>query len=331
MTPENNLPESNRPQTIVEETTVVVAEPQTVPVVRKKPILIKRNRGGMFDVPEMIAVGIGGLMLLLVLFSYLFLLRPAQENLRRREQARDQMDLEYKKLTEQIGEGQTTQSSVDNLLGSLERFETNFLSTPSQGGSAVFARLNELIRANGLRNTAGPDYAPLQTVGIDKFKPEEQAGKGRLQSLYPGTIVSLTVEGGYGNLRRFISDLENSRQFMVISSVEIEAEGGTSGSGGGGQTVVRNTAPARNTQLSSGLPPGTLPEPKNNPANPRAAQNAPVKQPAQTIVEPPRNTTASRQRGSTVSLRLELIAYFRRSEPTIVNSGGVTAPNNQIR
>ena len=42
------------------------------------------------------------------------------------------------------------------------------------------------------------------------------------QSIFPGIDISLTVEGPYGQVRRFIRDVEASRSFVVINGVELE-------------------------------------------------------------------------------------------------------------
>lgn len=310
MTP-NNSPETNEATPIiVEEQATVVTVPVAVEEKRKPRISIRR-RGGMFDVPEIAAVAFGGFLLLMVLIGYLFWLRPAQADLARRETARNALDLEYQKMKTTLGENQTTEAQVTNIVGSLERFETNYLSAQMQGNSSLFARLNEIIRANNLRNTAGPSYAPLETIALDKYDPMKETAKN--QNLYPGTAVNVTVEGGYANLRRFISNLENSRQFIVIRAIEIEAENNNSSAGGEASADV-NTV--RSAPPVSGIPPqiSGIPAPGgNNPnsINPRAAQQQSPAKPAQTQQTAPR--AASGGRGSIVSMRLDLVAYFRRS------------------
>ena len=50
----------------------------------------------------------------------------------------------------------------------------------------------------------------------------EQTAQRVVQSVFPGIGVTLTVEGTYPNLRRFIRDIEADRQFVVINTVELE-------------------------------------------------------------------------------------------------------------
>jgi hypothetical protein len=323
MTP-NESPKINPPEEVIvrEETTIVTTAPVAAPKEKRKPRILVRKRGGMFDVPEIAAVGIAGFLLLMVLVAYLFWLKPAQAQLRQRELSRNSLETEYQKLKTSIGENQTTESRVAGIVGSLERFEANYLSPPMQGNASLFGRLNEIIRNNNLRNTAGPDYAPLETVALEKYDPTKIA-ESKNQNLYPGTAVSVTVEGGYANLRRFISELENSRQFIVVRAIEIEAENNNSSSGGtGGAQSAADINTVRNAPQTSGIPPqisGLPPGPggaKPNSINPRAPQPQMQQQqqrPIQQSQQSAARAAPSGGRGSVVSMRVDLVSYFRRT------------------
>ena len=93
----------------------------------------------------------------------------------------------------------------------------------------LYAELNELIVKNGLKNTSGPTYTTLDPAGT-----KSTAGKNvvtKWQSFYPGIAVMVTVEGSYQDVRRFIRDVERSKQFVVINEVEL-------------QRATQNNAPA---------------------------------------------------------------------------------------
>ncbi len=157
-----------------------------------------------------------------------------------------------------------------------------------------------MIAAYGLINTTGPDYAPLE---IDSRQAIEvsptESGKSKFQSLFPGDYVTMTVEGSYQNLRRFMRDIETSEQFVIISAVELEpAEGEDKNN----KTEVVQNNPNQQTlqqnQYGQFIQPGQFPG---------------VSQPQQpTAPRAPRGKTY----GETVSLRLEMAAYFRRPNST---------------
>lgn len=261
-------------------------------VVAKKT---RRIKSGMFDVPEAVALSISGAALLTVILSYFFLLLPARAEFKKREAERSTAQTQFMNLQTQSDESRTKEAGTGDLLTSIERFENNHLLLPSQGNAVLYQRLNELIRVNGLRNTAGPEYAPLEIVDAARASREAEAQKGRggrvkQQSIYPGTAVSVTVEGSYANLRKFIASLENTRQFIIVNAVEIESNGENGGqdaanaaAGGTGLPPQMNPNKINPRQGDTGLPPGLTPP----------ASSAPNK------------------RGA-VSMRLEMSAYFRR-------------------
>jgi Tfp pilus assembly protein PilO len=116
---------------------------------------------------------------------------------------------------------------------------------------AIYQELNELIKRNALRATGGIKYSALDALGAQTGTntPATRGGNAKWQSVYPGLGVSLTVEGPYANVRRFVRDIEASRQFVIINAVELEGANNT-----GAQPIVQTgpgAAPATNTPPSS--------------------------------------------------------------------------------
>jgi len=102
---------------------------------------------------------------------------------------------------------------------------------------------------NGVRNTSGPTYTPLDPAGAKSTSGKSVITKW--QSFYPGIAVMVTVEGQYTDVRRFIRDVERSKQFVVINEVELQRatentapvtveEGGGSGTRGSLVTLQLN-------------------------------------------------------------------------------------------
>lgn len=259
----------------------------------------RKVKSGMFDTPETVAVAISGLVLLSIILSYFFVLQPARDEAKAREKQRAELQTQLSDLQKNAEKTKTDAQGTVDLVSSVDRFEAAHMPSAVQGNAALYQRLNELIRANGLRNTTGPEYAPLETIPVGGKSSTKQ------QSVFPGTYVTVTVEGGYGNLRRFITDLETTRQFLVINSVEIESNetGGSGSNPAGGGNIPNNSV-----QPNSGIPNSNpMMQPNPNSINPRL--------PAQPDILPnnvPSANENQRKRGA-VSLRLELAAYFRRA------------------
>jgi hypothetical protein len=145
-----------------------------------------------------------------------------------------------------VNKDKNTKENVDLAAASLTKFETEHLMRVDQGRMDLYEELNQLIVKNGVRNTSGPTYTPLDPAGTKANSGKTVVTKW--QSFYPGIAVMVTVEGEYQNVRRFIRDVERSRQFVVINEVELQratqnnapasAEEGGTGSGTRGSLVT---------------------------------------------------------------------------------------------
>lgn len=178
------------------------------------------RRGKMFGIAEVIALAGSCFVLGLVLLSYLYFLVPERSRLASLQDDKRQTLINLEKLDGLFKEGQNTQQNVDRVATSLSDFETKYLMRADQGRLDLYAELNELIVKNGVRNTSGPTYTPLDPAGTKSTSGKTVATKW--QTFYPGIAVMVTVEGEYQNVRRFIRDVERSKQFVVINEVELQ-------------------------------------------------------------------------------------------------------------
>ena len=198
---------------------------------------ITSRRGKMFGVAEVAALAGSCFVLALVLFSYLYFLVPARSRITSTNRDRQQVQTNLQKLNSVVSTEQGTQQRVDKVGASLTNFETAFLMRQDEGRMALYEELNQLIIKNGLRNTSGPTYTTLDPAGTKSMSGKSVVTKW--QSFYPGVAVLVTVEGEYQNIRRFIQDVERSKQFVVINQVEL-------------QRAQQNNAPASAEDSGSG-------------------------------------------------------------------------------
>lgn len=239
----------------------------------------------MLGLPELIALAGAAFIAVLTIFAYVYFYLPAHSRLAATERERELLQVQQRNSQTLFKGTTTTSEEVDKRLASVSDFEGNWLSVSGSGRMALYVELNNLIRSNGLRNTAGPSYAPLEPIGskpqVQANESTEKQGIAKWQSIYPGVLVSVTVEGPYQNVRHFVRDIENSRHFLIINSVELEG--------------------VKDSGASQELP---MPLPETRPsARPGATRSG-----ASNV--PP--TAGSR--GSQVSLRLDLSMYFQRVE-----------------
>lgn len=236
------------------------------------------RRRSLLALPELLALAAAALLLLAALGAYFLLLRPQRARLEELRAERERLGRQLEDAKTGVKRSENTQASVREILESLQDFEGRHLGVNERGSTGVIEELNRLIRRNNLRISGGLTFTPLEETvpGQEQQQPQPQRTARRMgkivQSVFPGIGITLTVEGTYAGMRRFIRDVEASRQFIVIDAVELEG--------------VTDTAP-RNPLVGVPGEAGAVPQP-----------------PA---------------RGTLVSLRLDMAAYFRRA--------GVPAPS----
>lgn len=181
---------------------------------------VDSRRGKMFGVAEVAGIAGSCLILLLVLLSYLYFLVPARSRVTSLTNDNKQLKTNLETLAGVARNQENTTTTVHQITTSLGKFENDFLPRQDLGRMELYEELNQLIIKNGVRNTSGPTYTELEPEGA-----KQTGGKNiatRWQSFYPGVAVMVTVEGQYENVRRFIRDVELSRQFVVINEVELQ-------------------------------------------------------------------------------------------------------------
>ena len=279
-----------------DETIVFPKEPRIDIVPKNRP---RKVYGGMWGQTEIATVGLGVLAILAALLLYLFVVVPSNNEFEKNRADREQLKRDLATAQSKYGDITTTESQVTKLLASVDNFESSYLPAADNGRTSLYQRINGLIAAYGLVNTSGPDYTPLEVLGgTQNNQTDDERGRGKFRSLFPGVYVTMTVEGSYQNLRRFLREIEAGNEFVVVSTVEIEPT----------DTQTKENAPqsaaARSGAVGEQVPgfPGT-----GVVSNP-----APVR-----VQTGPRGKT----HGETVSLRLEMAAYFRRP-----NAGLPTPP-----
>ena len=180
----------------------------------------------IIGLPELIGLAGAALLALLTVFAYFYFYLPANSRLTSTQMEKQRLISMRAASGSELQTGLSTQTRVNQIKASLEDFEGNWLPSQSSGRMSLYTVLNKLIKTNGLRNTAGPAYSPLAAVGtktqVQPTVTAEKQSQAKWQSIYPGIVVSVTVEGAYQNVRHFVHDIEASRQFLIINAVELE-------------------------------------------------------------------------------------------------------------
>jgi hypothetical protein len=276
-----------------QEPTKVEVAVEPVHIIPNRP---RKIYSGMWGRAEIGVVAAGGMAFLFAIIVYAFFVVPSNRDLATNRAKADSLEAEAVSARTKYGEITSSQDQVSKILNSVDNFETQYLPAVSNGQQALYQRLNGLIMQDGLVNTSGPDYQPLDVADQNQNQQSQGDDKGRdkFRSLYPGVYVTMTVEGSYQNLRRFIREVETGNEFLTITAVEL-APSDTQGTKPPEQPVQQ--APAA--------------KPSNKPNTPQTGffQTTPATEQRQT-------TQSARQlgkmHGEVVALHIEMAAYFRR-------------------
>jgi hypothetical protein len=237
---------------------------------------------------ELIGLVGAGILALLVVFAYLYFYLPANSRRVAAELERKQLQLVVQSERAKIQDDDNISHRVARMNASVEDFESNWLPLQTSGRLSLYTVLNNLIKSNGLRNTAGPGYSALEIIGSKtQAQPGITAEKqtiAKWQSIYPGIAVTVTVEGPYANVTHFVRDIETSRQFLIINAIELEG--------------VKQSGASQDMTITQLGPPKSARNPKSSAAN---------------VTGPPAPEIAG-GRGGFVSLRLDMATYFQRPE-----------------
>jgi Tfp pilus assembly protein PilO len=204
----------------------------------------------VIGLPELIGLAGAVLIALITIFAYFYFYLPAHARLVSLELERNRLQGQFHASESNLKTTTTVREEVDKINASMTDFESNYLPVVSSGRLSLYSTLNNLIKSNGLRNTAGPSYTALDPLGaktqVQPAASADQQSITKWQSIYPGIAVSVTVEGPYQRVRHFVRDIETSRQFLMINAVELESvtqsgvpdAGPARGSAGGKSTLV---------------------------------------------------------------------------------------------
>lgn len=276
---------------VVEEAdrTVLLTEDETI-IVEKEPVFSippkdrpRKVYGGMWGPVEIATFGVSLLAVLTAILFWLFIVAPASRQLEENRAERDRLEAELASAKAKYGDITDTETQVAKLVSSVDDFEMRFLPAATTGRTSLYQRLNGLISGYGLVNTNGPAYSPLETLDItEQNETDEERGRAKYRSLFPGIYVTMTVEGPYANLRRFIREIETGNEFVVISAVELAPSESASGSTGTSQETTMVLNPVTGQMEQQIVPRSTEPRGKTH--------------------------------GELVALRLEMAAYFQRPD-----------------
>jgi Tfp pilus assembly protein PilO len=220
------------------------------------------RRTSFLGVPEVVALAVACALLAAAFAAYFLMLVPERSRLAASERERQQLQAQIRSAGESREHDRTTGETVSRILQSLTRFESDALAARGTGDKQLIEELNQKISRSGL-SRAQFSFAYQDETQTGANQPAQRRAAGNLagsarrqQTVFPSTDISLSIEGNYANLRRFIRDVESSRRFVVINGVQLEGINET-----GADAATRGALVALRLDMSAYFRPAGVPSP----------------------------------------------------------------------
>ena len=230
---------------------------------RTRLTVLRKRRTGALGLPEIIALGVAALLLFTALAAYFFYLVPQRQRLVALGQERERLGHRLLDANQVEQKNKDTNTIIADIIDSLDKFETGTLANRDASSTAIIQELNDKTAHNGLAR-AQFSFIHQAEMTPEQLQQQQQrlaAGiiggdaavrqRQQRQSVFPGIDISLTVEGSYSSLRRFIHDIETSRRFIVINGVELEGVTDASATRAGESGVSRGQLVALRLDMSA--------------------------------------------------------------------------------
>jgi len=173
---------------------------------------------------EMGSLAVALIFAVTVSFFYLTKIQPLRNQVATLQ--KEELGLGDKLGTRSVEERKRAEQSAnaEKILDSLSKFEGN-LKSDDRGMTQILNEIDSLCQNHKIL-TAGSTYKLSEPAPVTDENGNAVVRFNREKiDFYPVFGIDTTVTGDYRNLRRFIFDLEQSKQFLVIKSVQFQGEG----------------------------------------------------------------------------------------------------------
>lgn len=143
------------------------------------------------------------------------------EELRARQTAILQKGADEKKRQAEL---EMQRANAAGILNSLSRFEDH-LRNGQTGKAALIDEFQALAKKHKIM-TGDFGFKPVEAEPLvdAQGQPIKEAVRSERINVYPALGLDTQVIGDYPNLRRFLAELEKSRQFLIVNAVAFQGE-----------------------------------------------------------------------------------------------------------
>lgn len=173
-----------------------------------------------------------------------FMLSARQRQIQDLKTQIENLNLEEKKRQDQS-------SNAEKILESLRGFESR-LYQDERGMTQIIDEMDDLSVTHKVL-VEDTSYRPEEADKLqldENGNPKPQQIRDRKPKIYPNLGIETTAIGDYPNLRRFLLELERSKQFLIVNSLAFQ--------GGDERTTRQLARGGKQPQLSGDAPPVSL-------------------------------------------------------------------------
>ncbi len=182
------------------------------------------TQGLRLSLVEVIALLTALVFIGVVTFFYFTKVQPLQSQLDTLKEREKTAKQQAEKYTADEQKRQEQASNAQEILASLRTFEV-YLKSDERGMTEIINEVDTLGKKHGVL-TGDSTYRVAeadQPVG-ENGQPKQKTSSDDKQKIYPALGIDTNVIGEYPNLRRFLADLEHSRQFLIINGLTFQGE-----------------------------------------------------------------------------------------------------------
>src|SRR5262245_59028263 len=176
------------------------------------------------SVVEIVFLGAALLFAGFVASFYFYKVKPLGSAVAEREQQIKDLNARILKLKTEGEKLKTQTSNAEKILESLRGFDS-YLKPYNTGTTQIINEIDGLAKTHQVfsdGSTYQPQKADEPQVDENGNPIPQATRRDRKPKIYPILGIETTVIGDYPNLRRFLSDLERSKQFLIINVLEFQ-------------------------------------------------------------------------------------------------------------
>ncbi|MBL8191894.1 MAG: hypothetical protein JNK38_28035 [Acidobacteria bacterium] len=159
-----------------------------------------------------------------IVFYYFSKVQPLSSELSQLKAREAQIQLQIDKVNTDEKKRNEQAANAEAILASLKNFDL-YLKQDERGMTEIINEIDSLGQKHGvLTGDSSYRVAEAEPLADESGQPAQQKRDDEDRKIYPSLGIDTNIIGEYPNLRRFLTDLERSKQFLIINAVNFQGE-----------------------------------------------------------------------------------------------------------